>query len=207
MTNPSITEDQRAALCAVAPSLDAGTYLVGGVAIALDLGHRTSLDVDLFVPREFDADRLAERLTSEVADLAVMGRATGTLHLEVSGLPVSILSYRYPLLSPLRAHVEVPVLVAAQDDLACMKVSAIAGRGAAKDFWDLDAMLGAGSAGGSLRNVLELYRRKYAREDVGHAVRSLAYFGDADASPLPRGLTLERWEVVKASMRKRVLEL
>lgn len=97
--------------------------------------------------------------------------------------------------------------VAGLEDLACMKVSAIAGRGAAKDFWDLHELLSMGVGGGSLDGVLALYRRKFPMEDVGHAIRSLAYFGDADAAPLPRGLTAEGWELIKAAMRRRVKDL
>jgi len=137
----------------------------------------------------------------------VTGRARGTVHLEVGGVPVSILSYRYPLLSRPRTTEDLPVPVAAPDDLVCMKVSAIAGRGAAKDFWDLDELLGMGIGGGALAGVLELYRRKFPVDDVGHAIRSLAYFGDADAAPLPRGLTPERWDEIKTAMRRRVKAL
>jgi hypothetical protein len=88
-----------------------------------------------------------------------------------------------------------------------MKVSAIAGRGAAKDFWDLHELLRMGVGRGSLAGVLELCKRKFPVHDVGHAVRSLAYFGDAEAAPLPRGLTPERREELKVAMRHRVREL
>jgi hypothetical protein len=97
--------------------------------------------------------------------------------------------------------------VASLDDLACMKVSAIAGRGAAKDFWDLHALLGSGVAGRSLPTLLALYQQKFPVEDVGHAIRALAYFGDADAAPLPLGLTAERWAMIKADVARRVKSL
>jgi len=202
-----ITEAQRQAIESIAKELEADTYLAGGVAVAIRARHRTSLDVDLFVPHDFDADRLADRLAGAVAGLRVTGRSKGTVHLEVGGVPVSILSYRYACLEPPAETEGCPVPIAAMEDLACMKVSAIAGRGAAKDFWDLHELLEMGIAEGSLASVLELYRRKYPVEDLGHAVRSLAYFGDADAAPLPGGLTPEHWEEIKSAMRRRVLEL
>lgn len=65
-----ITDEQRAALDALSPALEGGTYLAGGVAIALELHHRTSLDLDLFVARDFDPDRLAERLAATIISLA-----------------------------------------------------------------------------------------------------------------------------------------
>ena len=91
--------------------------------------------------------------------------------------------------------------------LVCMKLSAIAGRGAAKDFWDLDGLLAAGAAHGSLAHALELFVRKYSTEDAGHVVRSLVYFGEADAAPLPLGLTPERWAEVKRAIVERVRAL
>lgn len=201
-----ITDEQRAALASLAPALDAETYLAGGVAIALAMHHRMSVDLDLFVAHDFDADRLAERLASSTPSLRVVGRAPGTLHAEVSDIPVSILSYRYPLLAPTRSVPDLPVRVASLEDLVCMKIAAIAGRGAAKDFWDLHTLLARGVVG-DLGRVLELYQRKFPTDDVGHVIRSLAYFGDADAAPLPRGLTSQRWGEIKAAIAKGVRSL
>jgi hypothetical protein len=95
--------------------------------------------------------------------------------------------------------------VAAQADLVCMKLSAIANRGARRDFWDLDVLLS--SADLSLKAALELYRLKYPVEDVGHVVRSLAYFADAEAEPMPSDMTPEEWERIKASLSERVKAL
>jgi hypothetical protein len=202
-----ITDEQRVALAALAPALEDETYLAGGVAIAVELHHRTSLDLDLFVAHDFDADRLAERIASKIPSFRVVGRAPGTLHAEVSGIPVSILSYRYPLLLPTRVLPDLSVPIASLEDLACMKIAAIAGRGAAKDFWDLHTLLERRVAGGELASVLELYQRKFPADDVGHVVRSLAYFGDADAAPLPRGLTPQCWAEIKADIARRVRSL
>ena len=55
-----------------------------------------------------------------------------------------------------------------------------------------------------LARVLELYRQKFPTDDVGHVIRSLAYFGDADAAPLPRGLTPEYWSEIKKDIADRV---
>ncbi len=202
-----ITEAQRAALDELAPALDEATYLAGGVAVAVQLHHRTSLDLDLFVAHDFDAERLVEHLLRSVPALQVVGRAPGTVHAELAGVPISILRFRYGLLEPARSLEQLPVRVASLEDLACMKLSAIAGRGAAKDFWDLDELLEHGVGGGDLAGVLALYQRKYANEDVGHVIRSLAYFAEADAEPLPRGLTPARWESIKRTMSERVRRL
>jgi hypothetical protein len=192
---------------ALAPALEPRTYLVGGVAVGLKLRHRTSLDVDLFVPHDFDPRALFERIRERLPDARLTGEARGTLHLEVRGLPVSILAYRYPLLHEPTPHAGLSVAVASIEDLLCMKLAAIGGRGAAKDFWDLHALLEAGAARGDLRGALELFGAKYPENDRGHIVKALAYFGDADAAPLPAGLTREAWNAVKAAIVARVRAL
>lgn len=75
-----------------------------------------------------------------------------------------------------------------------MKLSAIAGRGTARDFWDLHTIVVR--TGRPLGELLDAFTRKYPVEDIGHVVRSLAYFGDA-SGPLPAGLTAARWEAIQ----------
>jgi hypothetical protein len=202
-----VTGAQQAALDGLAPLLDPGTYLAGGVAIATAYGHRLSQDLDLFVPEDFDPERLEERLSAALTDIRVTGRARGTLHLEVGGVPTSILSYRYPLIAGIERREGLAVPVASLEDLACMKVSAIAGRGAAKDFWDLEVLLDHGVTHGDLGSLLQSYARKFPVEDIGHAVRSLAYYGDADADPLPQGLSAEHWRAIKEAFALKVRAL
>ena len=158
----------------------------------------------LFVPADFDPRDLFECIRERCPGAQISSEARGTLHLEVRGLPVSVLSYPYALLEPPKWNEKLQVEVASDEDLLCMKLSAIAGRGAAKEFWDLDALLGAGVAEGHLARALRLFEVKYPGTDLGHVVKALAYFGDADASPLPMGLTLPHWEQIKASFVERV---
>jgi hypothetical protein len=61
--------------------------------------------------------------------------------------------------------------------------------------------------GTSLDGALGLFRRKYVTEDVGHVVKSLAYFADADASPLPAGLSVEEWHRIQSDFRSWVSRL
>jgi hypothetical protein len=205
----TVTPGQRSALQRLGPALPGDAYLAGGVAVALTFEHRVSRDLDFFVPNEFDPERLAEHLQGTLAgaSLVVTNTATSTLYLEVDGVPASIITYGYPLLSPPRPTPELGTRVASLEDLAAMKLSAIAARGAARDFWDLHTILAGGTAGGTLSGALELYRRKFTTHDIGHVVRSLAYFGDADSAPLPRGLDPAHWSTIKAWFSRAVAEI
>ncbi len=188
-----LTDAQSAALDTLAPALNGDFYLAGGVAVALRLHHRTSRDLDLFAP-ERDPTELEEAL-SRLANVHVASRAPGTLHLDVRGVPVSLLRYRYPLLESVEDDPRVPVKVASRVDLICMKLSAIGGGGARRDFWDLHALLAAAKM--TLVHALDLFARKYPTTDRGHVVRALAYFGDADAEPMPAGLDDAHWTAIK----------
>jgi hypothetical protein len=88
-----------------------------------------------------------------------------------------------------------------------MKLSAIASRGLARDFWDLHVLLAGGVADGDLVRAFDLFERKFATDDIGHVVRSLVYFADADAAPLPRGLDPSRWAEIKCEFEQWVQDL
>lgn len=196
----SITPEQRRALESLASVVDPTTYLAGGVAIAVRFGHRTSHDLDLFTPE--DPTRHADALTDPKLHTKIVGRSAGSLQLEVNGVPASWLRYRYPTLSPSEYLEGIPIPIVSLDDAMCMKVSAIAGRGAARDFWDLQEIIVRRSL--KLAEVIAAFKRKYATEDIGHVIKSLSYFGDADASPLPSGLSPAKWAAMKADFESRV---
>mgnify|MGYP001208050208 CR=1 FL=1 len=205
--NELLGERQRAVVRAVASALPSEAYLGGGLAVAARVRHRPSLDADFFLPVDFDPERLAERLAASLPALRVTGAANGTLYAELDGIPVSILSYRYPLLAACEENAELGARLASVEDLVCMKLWALASRGLARDFWDLHALLEHGAASGSLERALELYTRKYPSADVGHVIRSLVYFGDAEASPLPRGLRQSEWSRIRTEFERWVVAL
>ena len=202
MKGGAISDAQRGALRVLGRLLPQSAYLAGGVAVAARFGHRHSRDLDWFLP---DQDPLALVDAAASAGARIVSRAEGTLYLDVGGVPTSVIRYAYPLLRPTELLDDLKVQAASLDDLACMKLSAIANRGKARDFWDLSEILDR--QGQSLAEVLDGYRRKYRQEDIGHVIRSLAYFADADAEPMPEGLPAEQWSEIKSEFRRRVLAL
>jgi hypothetical protein len=191
--NEGISPAQRKALAALAQVVDASTYLAGGVAVALRLHHRASRDLDLFVPSS-DPTRWASALSKH--DAVILTRAEGTLHIEIAGVAASLLRYHYRLLAPAEVIPGIEIPVASLDDLECMKLSAIAGRGALRDFWDLHALLT--TRGRDLDASLAAYQRKFATDDIGQVVRSLVYFEDAEGEPRPAGLSAKHWAQIRA---------
>ncbi|MBA3452312.1 MAG: nucleotidyl transferase AbiEii/AbiGii toxin family protein [Deltaproteobacteria bacterium] len=192
MADDPISEAQRQALRKLRPALPADYYLAGGVAVAAHLGHRSSRDLDLFAA----SDPTALRPSIETIDgLVVQSQSAGTLYLRIDGIPISLIQYRYPLLDAPGPLAGLDVPVASITDLACMKLSAISGRGAARDFWDLHAIIVATHRG--LDAYLAAYRLKFPVEDLGHVIRSLVYFADAETQPLPDGLAPTSWASIR----------
>ncbi len=95
---------------------------------------------------------------------------------------VTFLEYNYPLLQPVGIDQQYSCPVASLDDLACMKLSAIAQRGSRKDFIDLYTIA---QHHRPFTELLDLYRRKYAVEDVTPVLYGMAYFDSAVQEPMP----------------------
>ena len=193
----ALGRSQRSLLPRLAPvARQHGFYLAGGTALALQLGHRRSVDFDWFREDPIDDPlRLAADVRAAGLRFETDRVEKGTLHGHASGVRVSFLEYRYPLLRPLR---EVEGLrLAALEDIAAMKLAAVAQRGSKKDFVDVFVL---GRHFG-LADMLAFYRKKYGVADVGHVLVALAYFDDADRERTPMLLQRQSWPNVKATIR------
>jgi len=195
-------EMQRVVLARLGPILTPrGFYLVGGTAAAIRLGHRRSVDLDWFSdagPEDATAFAADLRTAGLGRDLVVRSTGPGTLHGTISGVLVSFLRYSYPMMAEPEDWPAYGCRLASIEDLVCMKLSAVAQRGARKDFYDLAALA---ETGYTLKSMLEMYRLKYQTDDVGHLLASLVFFDDAEHEPDPHLLKPVAWEDVKLRFR------
>jgi hypothetical protein len=137
-------------------------------------------------------------MRASVPDIQIRSQADGTLHASEAGVLVSFPRYRYPLVEQLVEWPEFGFALGSIRDLAAMKLAAIGNRGARKDFVDLFAL---GGTGLTLSEMLRLYQRRFAVEDVAHVVFSLSYFEDAEREEMPEMLWPVRWEEIKRTVR------
>ncbi len=173
--------------------------LAGGTALALQIGHRLSDDLDLFCPDSFDPHELFRELG--LHDATVTGTARDTLRMQVGDIKVEMFRYAYALVSgPLEVD---GVRMFAIPDLAAMKLSAIANRGARKDFIDVAFILREHD----LDELLAWYRVKFVGYDVFPVLRSLVYFADAEDEPEPQMLRETSWAAIKRSIREALAQL
>ena len=179
-------------------------YLAGGTGLALHLGHRRSRDFDFFRSKEFRPQDLLTQLR-DIGDIELLQEAAGTLTAIVRSVPLSFFHYDYPLIRPLH---ETPwtIGLANRDDIAAMKLAALAGRGSRKDFVDLYFYC---RQDGRLEEVFRLFKEKYRGINVDpyHLLRSLAFFDDAEAEAMPDLLRPDTWEEIKAFFRTEAARL
>lgn len=202
----AISAEQKTALRTLGPvAAEHDFYLAGGTAVALQLGHRRSVDLDWFTEESLsDPMQWAQKLRDAGIAFTTNSVEKGTLYGSVQGVRVSFLAYRYPFVQPRRRWQEYETALASLDDLACMKLAAIAQPGAKKDFVDLYALVRKHRP---LSGFIERYRQKYGTEDTAHLLYAVVYFDDADAEPMPVLLWEVDWLTIKQSIRTWVHEV
>jgi len=177
-------------------------YLAGGTALALQLGHRKSIDLDLFSEKDFSTGKL-KTVLSRVGKLKVYSEEERTLNANLNGVKISFLGYKYKMLFPLVKY-DRNLKLADTRDIACMKIDAISSRGSKKDFIDLYFLLKKYS----LKKILSLFDKKYQEIEYSqlHILKSLIYFQDAERDPMPLMLKSVNWDEVKRELRRSVKE-
>lgn len=169
-----------------------GAYLAGGTALALQIGHRISYDLDFFTDRKFKAQIF----------LKEMGRfklyrhervAQGTILGRLGNVKFSLFYYPYHLLKKTVSFKNINI--ASITDIAAMKIAAISERGTKRDFIDLYFILQKIT----LAEVFNFYDRKYQKlsSNLLHVKKSLVYFEDAKNDPMPKMIIPVSWEKVK----------
>lgn len=158
-------------------------YLAGGTAISIYFGHRSSFDLDWFTSSSLsDPLQFAQLLRSEGINFVTDSIERGTLYGNIENVRLSFLEYHYDLLQPLTFWKESSCYLASLDDLACMKLAAVAQRGSRKDFIDVFSLVQQYKP---LPELLLLYQNKYQTENIAPVLMGLVYFDDADQEPDP----------------------
>lgn len=165
--------------------------LVGGTALALQYGHRKSVDLDFFGTFKADIMDFKEMINS--FDNVTRIKETERIRIyQIDGVKVDFVDYsRYGWITP--AVEEDGLCLASPVDIAAMKINAIEGRGSKKDFVDIYQLL----RHYSLSEILEFYRQKYPEHNIFRALMSLTYFEDAEQQPMPIMFDEVFWTEIK----------
>lgn len=177
-----------------------GMRLVGGTALALQYGHRSSVDLDLFGEMPDDSEAMTVCL-SRMGDLHVVKCRDLIRVYFIDNVKVDFVDYsRYPWID--HAIVDDGLRLASPRDIAAMKINAAEGRGTKKDFVDIYFLL----QHYSLSEMLDFYKRKYAAHSEFRALMSLTYFDDAEGQMMPKLNQAVKWEDVKEKLINSVID-
>lgn len=176
-----ILDEKRRQILPVLKNFQKNFYLAGGTALALQIGHRDSIDFDFFCKNEFQTEALMKKCKEVFKDHKLLKTQDekNTLTIIVDDdIKMSFFSYDYPLLNSL--IVEEAISLASIVDIACMKFSAITSRSTLKDYIDLYYILHQKK----LSLLLELLPRKFPTLDINLILKSLVYFDDIIDEPI-----------------------
>jgi predicted nucleotidyltransferase component of viral defense system len=181
-------------------------YLAGGTGLALHLGHRFSVDLDFFSPASDSVgldERAAMQATFADPSLVITHDKDMTFVATWQGVGVSFFRLAlYPLVHEPLVLEGVPI--ATMEEIGAMKLAAIMSRGTRKDYIDLYFILQQTS----LERLFEVAAVKYAqvRTFAVSALRAMAYFADAEATPMPQMIDRTSWTTMKRFLERQALE-
>ncbi len=176
-----------------------GWYLAGGTALALQVRHRASVDLDFFSKkRMFDTADMEDNL-SRAGSWQTTLQKSGTLYGTFLGAKASFIAYPFFLPSKEKLHYGAVTLLT-PDDIAVMKIIAISQRGRKRDFVDL---YWYGNNYGDLEAVFYRVLKQYPQKhNMTHILKSLTYFDDAESDPMPNLNFAASWQEIKAYFRR-----
>lgn len=156
-------------------------YLAGGTALALQIGHRDSIDFDFFKTGDFDTQQQFQKIKKDLNayKLTKIQEEINTLTVLVNNeIILSFFGYNYRLIK--EKINEKYLCLAAIEDIAAMKMSAILSRASNKDYIDLYFILQTHK----LNDLLELAQKKFPDIDINLILKSLVYFADIATEPI-----------------------
>jgi hypothetical protein len=175
--------------------------LVGGTALALRYGHRSSVDLDLFFHEKFDHTIIEDELLHEFgAEFNYeSGHKKFGIFCNIHNIKVDIVYFPHLPIAPL--DMDETIRMYSSPDIAAMKIQAILGRAQKKDFWDLYELL----QHYPLQQLMDWHKQKYPSQMLAISIpNAITYFTEADESDTPVSFKGQTWEKVKDGTKKAV---
>lgn len=174
--------------------------LVGGTALALQLGHRKSIDIDLFSGKAFDSKAISRHLDAHYQGQQ-LGRTGNALFYKLQGIKVDVLTHQYPWIDPVK-EIE-GIRIASPKEIGAMKLHAIVENGRrVKDFIDMHFLLEKHS----LEQLIEAYSAKYNESNPSIARNALLFHKEIDFGNLVDLMDRELdWSLIARRLRNAVV--
>lgn len=167
--------------------------LVGGTALALQIGHRISIDIDLFTDHSFESGEILDSLRKILKVELIMSRPNG-MQLIVENLKVDLYNWAVPFTG--ESYKGDGLRLASLKDIAAFKLDAITTRKTKKDYYDLYFLLNMLS----LEEMVNAYKEKYPYNNIKNVIVGLSSCSAADNDEQPNLIKPVSWTEVKARL-------
>lgn len=169
--------------------------LVGGTALALQLGHRVSIDIDLFSQKAFDAEKMQSHLEKNYGAIIVR-TGKNSMAADIEGIRTDIMTHQYPDVKP--PLTTEGVRMASLEDIAAMKGNVITrDPERLKDFVDMNYLLEKMS----LNEITKAYMTKYPNVIPQMLNTSLLYHREIDMNIPIKLMSTEPFDFEKVKER------
>ncbi|MEA4903460.1 MAG: nucleotidyl transferase AbiEii/AbiGii toxin family protein [Petrimonas sp.] len=177
-------------------------YLVGGTSLSLRLGHRKSIDIDLFtnasygsldfsVYENFFQNNYKYYDCTDKTDIVGFGRSYYIGESEDNNIKVDLF-YHDEIINP--CDIIDGIRIASLADVTAMKVDVVSRGGRKKDFWDLHELLNTYT----IPEMLELHKKRYEyTHDREQIIANFVDFSSADKDIDPICLKGKEWKLIK----------
>ncbi len=172
--------------------------LVGGTALSLLLGHRKSIDLDLFTDKPFDGNLIVDKLNSTFNDFSFKEQKSPRLFFAtINNIKVDFVHTFEPFNHPY--EIIEYIRFSSLPEITALKLNAIAGRGAKKDFWDLHELLNLYS----FQDMISFYHERYPKNSDMMIIKSIPYFAEAENDLDPYSFKEISWSQIKLEITEK----
>lgn len=171
--------------------------LVGGTALSLMIGHRKSIDIDLFTTKDFNSAEIANHLTSAYNAISVQAIKNGVFCF-INDIKIDVLAHQYPLVGNLEVIEDIRMVSLL--DIGAMKLNAIYNNGTRlKDFVDMYALLQYFS----LHEIFQGFEQKYPDINISIVKNALLYHQEIQfLEPIDYSGPEIKWPVIADRLKK-----
>jgi len=179
------------------------SYLAGGSALALHLGHRISVDLDFYTRKNVSVEDIPFQINRFGKFSVTILEPPHTVAGEFESIKLSLFRYDYPMIG--KFSIFKNVKIASIEDIAAMKLSAISGRATKRDYVDLYFI----SRIYEVDKIIDFYIKKFG--DTGNNIyvimKALGFFEDAEGDEMPKMIKKVVWNEVKVFFSKETIRL
>jgi hypothetical protein len=175
--------------------------LVGGTALALRYGHRSSIDLDLFSHIKFNHLQIIGELEEKFQHRFVYKHQQTQIGIFcfINDIKVDIVHFQHSTIASIEE--EDKIRMYSNADISAMKIQAVLGRAQKKDFWDLHELL----RHFSLQQLIDWHKQKYPSKMLAISIPyAITYFTDAEESETPVSCKGQTWEQIKKDISRSV---